>query len=140
MMKVFPQVSKSRLDLLVEKLYKLYPLLKQHQKLKEHYLNLSEEGILQLTELMSETTKIPILATFQSVLNSDVKFKQFEIVLVEDSHLFSDHDLLLMASMTNKLILLGENIKSDTFLLVYLNVYRQPIALIYQKIFVCTHC
>ena len=115
MMRVFPQVSKSRLDLLVEKLYKLYPLLKQHQKLKEHYLNLSEEGILQLTELMSETTKIPILATFQNVLNSDVKFKQFEIVLVEDSHLFSDHDLLLMASMTDKLILLGENIKSDTF-------------------------
>jgi len=115
MRKIFPQVSESRLNLLVEKLCKLYPLLKQHQKLKEHYLNLSEEGILQLVELMLETTKIPILATFQSVLNSDVKFKQFDIVLVEDSHLLSNDDLLLTASMTDKLILLGENIRSDTF-------------------------
>lgn len=115
MSKIFPQVSESRLNLLVEKLCKLHSLLKQHQKLKEHYLNLSEEGISQLVELMTETTKLPILATLQNILNSDVKFKQFDIVLVEDSHLFFDHDLLLIASMTDKLILLGENIRSDSF-------------------------
>jgi hypothetical protein len=112
---IFPQTSEARLDLLIYRLQKSSPLLKNREHLRQNYRNLSDQAISQLAESIIETAKIPILGTLNNILETEIKLRQFDLIMIEDSHLLSCKELTIIASMINKLILLGEIINTSSY-------------------------
>lgn len=105
---IFPETSKHRLELLIFYLEEYFTLIKQRLLLLNQYKTLSDQAIAQLIKITIETTSIPILSTINNVLKTELELKKFDLIMVEDCHLLSESSLMVLASMTNKLALIGE--------------------------------
>ena len=101
----FPQVSQARLNLLAYRLQKLIPLLQQQLWL--HQLGDRSEAIAAITTEIGGS--IPILGTVEEFLQPHDRqlWKNFDCVIVESAENLTWSELILIAGVTNKLILLG---------------------------------
>jgi hypothetical protein len=105
----FPQVFDSRLDLLAHRLQKLVPLLEQQLWL--HQLSDRSEATASAisTEIKQQAT-IPILGTVEEFLqpqHQQLWKMTFDCVIVESAEYLAWSELVLIAGVAKKLILLG---------------------------------
>ncbi|WP_041235249.1 hypothetical protein [Dactylococcopsis salina] len=103
----FPHLTETRRDLLAKTLLIHTGLLRKQLKLFQLYQNLSDEGRERL-----ERNK-PILSAIKNCLQPQQQWLQetrFDLIIVEDSHHLHWKDLILIAGMGDKLVLLGEEI------------------------------
>ena len=105
----FPDCSVSRLKLLSDALKKLLPLLQQQLWLQQRTASLSPEAKLNLAQEMRDTGSIPLFGTISDFLSQNQNLKEmcFDCVIVEEAEYLSWGQLMCLASITNKLILLG---------------------------------
>lgn len=111
----FPQVSQPRLNLLAHRLQKLVPLLKQ-----QLWLHQLSEGSQATADALSAEIKqqnaIPILGTVAEFFKHQQLWnKTFDCVIVESAESLSWSELVLIAGVAEKLILLGDLPSSLTF-------------------------
>ena len=100
-----PQVSQARLNLLVFRLQKLLPFLQQQLWL--HQLGDRFEPTAAITKEIGES--IPIVGTVEEFLQpcQQQLWQNFDCVIVESAESLTWLELVLIAGVTNKLILLG---------------------------------
>lgn len=103
----FPQVSKSRLDLLAYRLQKLVPLLEKQLWL--HQLSQQSEAIASaISTEIKQQNSIPILGTVSEFLQHQQLWKKtFDCAIVESAEYLTWSKLVLIAGVAKKLILLG---------------------------------
>jgi hypothetical protein len=103
----FPQVSKSRLDLLAYRLRNLVPLLEQQLWL--HQLSQESEAVADaLSAEIKQQNSIPILGTVSEFLQHQQLWKKtFDCAIVESAEYLTWSKLVLIAGVAKKLILLG---------------------------------
>ena len=111
-----PQVSSARLNLLAYRLQKLVPLLQQQLWL--HQLGEQSEAVAAAitTEIQGS---IPILGTVEEFLQTrhqQLWEMSFDCVIVESAEYLTWSELVLIAGVTNKLILLGNLPLNPSFL------------------------
>ena len=125
---IFPEISKYRLELLIFYLEEYFILLEQRLLLLSQYKTLSDQAVTQLAKVTNETTKVPILGTVNNVLKTELELKKFDLIIVEDSHLLTESSLMILASMTNKLVLIGELTNNHS----YFSSLSKCLSLAYQ--------
>lgn len=104
--KELPQVSQARLNLLAYRLQKLVPLLQQQLWL--HQLGEQSEATAAITREIQGS--IPVLGTVEEFLqprHRQLWEMSFDCVIVESAESLSWSELVLIAGVTDKLILLG---------------------------------
>lgn len=109
----FPHLTETRRDLLAKTLLTNTGLLREQLKLFQLYQNLSDEGRERLTQKMWRERNNPILSAIENCLQPQQQWLQetrFDLIIVEDSHHLHWKDLILIAGMGDKLVLLGEEI------------------------------
>lgn len=102
-----PQVSKARLNLLAYRLQKLVPLLQQQLWL--HQLGEQSEATAATITIEIQGS-LPILGTVEELLqprHQQLWEMSFDCVIVESAENLTWSELVLIAGMTDKLILLG---------------------------------
>lgn len=122
----FPECSLARLNLLAYRLQKLLPLLKQQLWLHQHSAQLSQEAVSTLATQIEQESAIPILGTVSDFLQPQHQHfweMDFDCVIVEEAEYLSWGELIFLAGIAKKLILLG-NLPSNSILLS-----RQPFHL-----------
>ncbi|UCJ12521.1 MAG: hypothetical protein JWS08_01455 [Phormidium sp. PBR-2020] len=102
----FPEQYPPRQTLLVQKLQTSQRLLQQRNQLHQAYLTLSDHGLTQLAQTTLHSAKIPWLCLSEQI--SRVARRQFDIVIVADSHELEMKPLQAVATSAKKLLLLGE--------------------------------
>lgn len=102
----FPEQHPPRQTLLVQKLKTSQRLLQQRDQLHQAYLTLSDHGLMQLAQTTLHSAKIPWLCLSKQM--SRVARRQFDIVIVADSHELEMKPLQTVATSAKKLLLLGE--------------------------------
>lgn len=103
---IFPEISSTRLKLCSDRLTKLLPFLQQQLALKQRFSNLSEESIKQLSDIIAHNSPIPIVGTVTDLWKANLEIL-FDLVIVEDAHTLNHGDLVAIAKVSNKLVLLG---------------------------------
>ena len=103
-----PQVSQARLSLLAYRLQKLFPLLQQQLWLHQLSERSESAKIAIATEIKQQAT-IPILGTVKEFLQPDRQLWKtaFDCVIVESAEHLTWAELILIAGVAKKLILLG---------------------------------
>ncbi|MFO7028561.1 hypothetical protein B9T07_18330 [Limnospira fusiformis CCALA 023] len=107
----FPHLTPARRDILAIQLQRLTPLLKQQLSLSQLFGSLPETEIGKLAQQLANTPQIPILATareFFNVANQSLWQTKFDLVIVEESQYLSWDELILLAGLTQKLVLFGD--------------------------------
>jgi len=107
----FPDLTETRRDLLAKTLLTNTGLLREQLKLFQLYQNLSVEGRETVRQQMWKQNTI--LSAIENCLQSQHQWLHqtpFDLVIVEDSHHLHWKDLILIAGMGDKLVLLGEDI------------------------------
>lgn len=104
----FPQVSLPRLNLLAYRLQKLVPLLEQQLWL--HQLSAQSEAVANaIAAEIEQQNAIPIIGTVAEFLKHQQLWKKtFDCVIVESAESLTWLELVLIAGVTKKLILLGD--------------------------------
>jgi hypothetical protein len=82
--------------------------LQQRILLLNDYRGLSDRSFNQLVSTMIQTATIPVLGTYKDIIKTELKFQQFDCILVDDAHNFNQEELQQIARMANKLVLIGE--------------------------------
>lgn len=106
----FPEHSPARLNLLAYRLQKLLPLLKQQLWLHQLSAQLSEEALTTLATQIEKESAIPILGTVSDWLQPKHQHlwkMSFDCVIVEEAEYLSWGELIFIAGIAKKLILLG---------------------------------
>ncbi|CDM95918.1 MAG: hypothetical protein P5702_05140 [Limnospira sp. PMC 1291.21] len=107
----FPDLTPARRDIVAIQLQRLTPLLKQQLSLSQLFGSLPETEIEQLAKQLANSPQIPILATareFFDVANQSLWESKFDLVIVEESQYLSWDELILLAGLTQKLVLFGD--------------------------------
>ena len=104
----FPESSPARLSLLAYRLQKLLPLLRQQLQLHQLSARLSEEAINNLATQIKKSV-IPVLGTVSDFLHPQHQLEEmaFDCVIVEEAQYLTWGELIFLAGITQKLILLG---------------------------------
>lgn len=106
----FPHLSLARLQLLAYRLKQLESLLQQQLSLSQIYSRLSDQAVVNLAEKISEHAQIPVLGTVDDLMQQQSLWQTtFDLVIVEQAHYLSWIELLLLSSLGQKLVLLGED-------------------------------
>ena len=100
---IFPDTSPTRIKLLSDRLTKLLPFFKQQLALKQQFNLISEGSISELSNLLSH---IPVLGTVSDWQKSELELL-FDLVIVEDVHTLNHSELIAIAGITDKLVILG---------------------------------
>lgn len=111
----FPESSSDRLNLLAYRLQTLYPLLQQQLWLHQQSEQLSQAAVTSLATEIEQASVIPILGTVSDFLQSQHQHVweiNFDCIIIEEAEYLSWGELILLAGMTKKLILLG-NLSSN---------------------------
>lgn len=104
----FPSLAASRIQLLAQRLQELEPLLKQQLQLSQLYNTLSEQGMRELTNQFCSSSQIPILSTVAELLQSPSFWSaEFDVIIVEQAETLDWIELLWLAGLGQKLVLLG---------------------------------
>ncbi len=109
----FPHLTEARRDLLANTLLTHTSLLREQLKLFQLYQNLSDEGRERLIQQTWRERNSPILSAIEDSLQPQHQWLHqtpFDLIIVEDSHYLCWKDLILIAGMGDKLVLLGEEI------------------------------
>jgi hypothetical protein len=109
----FPHLQIQRIELLADSLKKLESLLKQQLKLSQLYSNLSQLALQEISDQIIQNSQVPILGTVAEFIHPENKYlwqNNFDIIIIEESHHLNWIELILLAGLTNKLILIGEDI------------------------------
>lgn len=104
----FPDIPKARLNLLKLRLQNSLPLLEKQLALQQQSARLSDEA---LASLLSECGALPIsttVAQFFQPANKEAQKATFDCIIVEESEYLEWPELASLATMTDKLILLGD--------------------------------
>lgn len=107
----FPNISANRLQLLALRLRQLKPLLEQQLALGQQAQRLSFQSLQQLASQLLDHPQVSVLATIKELWHRAEEWLQqtlFDLVIVEEAHYLSWPDLLLAASFSKKLILVGD--------------------------------
>lgn len=105
----FPHLSQARLTLLAYRLKKLEPLLQQQLRLSQIYNRLSDTGINSLAQKLSESPQIPIVGTVYQWMQAPYLWEtQFDLVIVKEAEYLTWVELVLLANLGEKLVLLGD--------------------------------
>lgn len=108
----FPDLEITRIQLLAYRLKQLKPLLQQQLRLSQLYANLSEQGITELVDQLSENPQMPILGTVAEFMQSQHQSlweNNFDLVIVEEAEYLSWIELILLSGLGKKLILFGDD-------------------------------
>lgn len=106
----FPQWSTARIQLLVYRLQQLTPLLEQQLWLTQQSEQLSEEAVATLADLLTGEPQMWLMGTVSELLQPQHQsFWQtsFDWVIVEEAESLSWGELVCLAGITQKLVLLG---------------------------------
>jgi hypothetical protein len=109
--KEFPECSSARLNLLAARLQKLLPLLQQQLWLHQQSAQLSEEVVTTLATKIEQESAFPILGTVSDLLQPQHQAfwkMTFDCVIVEEAEYLSWGELIFLAGISKKLILLGD--------------------------------
>ena len=107
-----PDLAIDRVKLLAYRLQQLKPLLQQQLRLSQLYANLSEQGITELVDQLSENPQMPILGTvadFMQPQHQSLWENNFDLVIVEETQYLSWIELILLSGLGKKLILFGDD-------------------------------
>lgn len=106
----FPESSSSRLDLLCDRLKQLHPFLKQQLWLHQRSTRLDEEALDTLAIQIEKEANVSILGTVSEFIQPKHQHfweQSFDCMIVEESEYLSWEELIFLAGITQKLILLG---------------------------------
>jgi energy-coupling factor transporter ATP-binding protein EcfA2 len=126
--KEFPECSLVRLNLLAARLQKLFPLLKQQLWLHQQSAQLSEEVVTTLATKIEQESAFPILGTVSDLLQPQHQAfwkMTFDCVIVEEAEYLSWGELIFLAGISKKLIVLGD-ISNNSLLLSRKHFYSHP--------------
>lgn len=107
----FPYLCEARTQLFAYRLRQLAPLLWENLNLSQLYERLSNQGIIELADYLINSSQVPIIGTVEEFMQPQHQFlwqTTFDLVIVEEAHYLTWFELMLLAGLGQKLVLLGD--------------------------------
>lgn len=115
----FPHLCEARTQLFAYRLRQLAPLLGENLNLSQLYERLSDRGITELADYLVNSSQVPIIGTVSEFMQPQHQYlwqTPFDLVIVEEAHCLTWFELMLLAGLGQKLVLLGDAVSRHSHL------------------------